>query len=624
MKLFWKGRGVMNRSIFSLTIIIASLFVALTAAGQKSPLERVVSITINGEKPDGLLQKLGKQAQVNFSYNPSIFDLNESLNGTFENKTIREILNTLFPGLLSYKEKGNYIILTKSALAKREKKEPPLVISGYVINATTGEKVSEASVYNKKTLSAAITSPYGFFKIEIDKPDEINELTVSKKGYNDKTILVEKDSKEFLSILIEGEETETLENVTGEAEIDTDIGEQIQQTNQSEHEINMENIQDTLYRKYQVSLFPFVGTNGALSGNVINEYSFNIFGGYSMGTSKFEMAGFFNFDRADMNGTQLAGYINFVGRNATGLQMAGLGNVVIHNSKAFQLAGLFNFNADTATSPQLAGLINANLGKSSGFRGAGLINFEGNNFNGFEGAGLLNANLRSSKGGMMAGLGNLQLGEYTGPQLAGLFNLNIGKLQGVQAAGLLNVAGKVNGAQIGFINVADSVQGVQIGFLSFSRGGYHKIEVSADEIFYTNLAFRTGSSNAFYNIFTAGIKPRGGKPFWTYGYGIGTSPRLTKRLFLNLDLTSNQVAEGTPVNEFSLLNKLNLGLEFQPLKRLSFSIGATLNSYLTKTTYADYPDLFTDYTPKMIVDDNYSHDINNKMWMGWKVAIRFL
>jgi len=189
---------------------------------------------------------------------------------------------------------------------------------------------------------------------------------------------------------------------------------------------------------------------------------------------------------------------------------------------------------------------------------------------------------------------------------------------------MLNISGKLKGVQIGLVNIADSVSGVQIGFISFSRAGYHKIEISADEVFYTNLAFRTGSSNAFYNIFTAGIKPQGGEPFWTYGYGVGTSPRLAKWLFLNLDLTANQVSKGTPSNEFSLLSKLNLGLEFQPFKKISIGVGATLNSYLTKNTYPDYPYLFTDYKPKMILDENYSHDLNHKMWMGWKVSLRFL
>ena len=49
---------------------------------------------------------------------------------------------------------------------------------------------------------------------------------------------------------------------------------------------NVENIRDTLYREIQISLLPFVGTNGAMSGNVINDFSINMFGGYSLGSRR--------------------------------------------------------------------------------------------------------------------------------------------------------------------------------------------------------------------------------------------------------------------------------------------------------------------------------------------------
>ena len=91
-------------------------------------------------------------------------------------------------------------------------------------------------------------------------------------------------------------------------------------------------------------------------------------------------------------------------------------------------------------------------------------------------------------------------------QVAGLFNFVAHEIQGAQIGALLNYAEKVKGVQVGLLNIADSVHGVPVGFLSFVAKGYHKIEISADEIFYTNLAFRTGVSQ-FYNIFTAGVKP---------------------------------------------------------------------------------------------------------------------
>lgn len=621
--------GVINKIIVTAGLLLLTSTFGFAQSVQKTPLEKEITISINNEKADGILQRIERLAEINFSYNPSIFDLDQDYSGSFENKTVREVLNELFPGELQLKEKGNYVILTQSPEAKKEGRRQSLVISGYVVDSQTGDKIREASVYNKRTLSAAITNEFGFFKLEINKPEESNELTISKKGYFDQTLAVQRNSVDLVTISINPETP--LVNRVGPEDLDKSeaaepvIVKEIRPARTPERTVMMTNISDTLYRKFQISLFPFVGTNGALSGNVINDYSINVFGGYSMGNSKLEVGGYFNINRAYMHGVQLAGVFNYVGGDVSGLQGAGYANIVRGEAHAWQLAGYTNINFGKATKPQISGFLNLNLKESKSLHASGFANIHGKQYEGTAITGLANLNLSESSGVMAAGMANLQIGNYKGFMVSGLTNVTLGRMEGVQLTGLLNVSGKLKGSQIGFLNIADSVSGVQVGFLSFSRAGYHKIEISADEIFYTNLALRTGSSNAFYNIFTAGIKPQGGTPFWSYGYGIGTSPRLTKWLYLNADLTAHQVQKGRPVDEFHLLSKLYLGLEFQIMKRFSITGGATLNSYLTKNTFIDYPYLFTDYTPNFIVDENYqSSDLNNKMWIGWKFGLRFL
>jgi hypothetical protein len=191
---------------------------------------------------------------------------------------------------------------------------------------------------------------------------------------------------------------------------------------------------------------------------------------------------------------------------------------------------------------------------------------------------------------------------------------------------MLNYARNVDGAQIGLINIADSVKGIQFGLFSFFAKGYHKIEVSADEIFYSNIAFRTGAQH-FYNIFTVGAKPHSFKEEqtqWTFGYGVGTSPKLTRWLSVNVDLTANQVVEGNSIEALNLLNKLYLGFEIEPIRKLALTAGVTLNGYVTDANYTLYPELFTDFTPEIIYDRTYSNDYNLKMWWGAKVGLRFL
>ncbi|NJN42885.1 MAG: hypothetical protein HC811_12310 [Flammeovirgaceae bacterium] len=367
--------------------------------------------------------------------------------------------------------------------------------------------------------------------------------------------------------------------------------------------MNVENIQDTLFRKFQVSLVPFVGSNHKLSGNVVNDYSLNIFGGYSMGTNKAEFGGLFNVNRSNVEFAQFAGLFNTVGGTTRGVQMAGLGNMTRRKVSAAQFAGLYNANLGQVKGPQFAGLFNANGDASTGAQFAGLF--------------------------------NVQHGDYTGSQFGGLFNVSTKKMEGAQFAGLINVANSMRGVQMGFINYADSLHGVPIGFLSFvNKGGYHKFEVSADELFYINTAMRTGVRN-FYNIIAAGMKPEtfngsyatGPNPsqenVWSFGYGFGTAPKLTKWLYLNFDLTANQVNKGSFTESINLLNKLYVGFDFQVVKKFSITTGITLNGYLYDPFYADNPQLFTDYTPNIFAEHTFDDGTELQLWWGAKFGLRF-
>lgn len=127
----------------------------------------------------------------------------------------------------------------------------------------------------------------------------------------------------------------------------------------------------------------------------------------------------------------------------------------------------------------------------------------------------------------------------------------------------------------------------------------------------------------------AGFKPQqslstSDTSVWTFGYGLGTARKLTRWLYLDLDLSSQHVSKGSFTNALSLLNKAYVGLDFQIAKKISIATGISLNGYMTRTTYSEYPELFTGFTPRIIYNENLNHNINLKMWWGAKVALRFL
>lgn len=594
---------------------VACSFYSIGQQKQNPILERSASIRASNEKTPSVLNRIGQAAGFSFSYNSAIIDSNQEISIDATNQTVRSILNEIFNGSMNYKEKGNYLILTRSAPAPVKNNIVVVIINGYVQDESTGDKISNASVYDKLTLTSAVTDDFGYFKLKIEKKTDSISLSVSKKNYRDTLVSITAPSNQYLTISINPIKKDTFEIAAQTKSVDTvSIIKKEILSFPYESEPNVQNISDTLHELVQVSFLPFLGTNGRLSGNIVNDYSINIFGGYSLGTREIELGFFFNLDRGDVSWLQLAGFANAVGGKVYGIQGAGFANVNGDETEAVQLAGFANTNLGNTRGVQVAGFANTNLGKMNGVQVAGFSN--------------VNATRLPSQGVQVAGFGNVQIGDYVGSQFAGAANIATEKITGSQISVLFNHGKEVRGTQIGLINYADTLGGVPIGLISIVKKGYHKIELSADEVFYTNLAFRTGVKK-FYSQLMAGLKPTQSieptdTSVWTFGYGLGTSPRINRWLSIDIDLLSQHVNKGSFTDELSSLNKLYVGLDFQLAKKFSIATGITLNGYLTRPSYTDYPQLFTDFKPNIFYDENVGTDINLKMWLGAKIALRFL
>lgn len=599
-----------------LSVLLVWVCILQGVAQVKTPiLERKISLTITNERLSSVLSRIALGAKFSFSYNSSIVAEDQTVTLSPKNKSVREILNEIFKGTMDYKEKSNHLILTRVSLKQIQATTTAVIISGYVEDAVTRQRIPDASVYDKKSITSVVTDEYGYFRMKVDKKEQTTTIAVSKRDYRDTLVTITAPGNQYLNISIAPIGVDSV-MIKAEATATQDTIKTIKPVEKEElslpytDEPNIRNISDTLYRDIQISFLPFVGTNGRLSGNVINNYSINIFGGYALGTRQIELGFFVNIDRGDVSWLQMAGIGNLVGRNVYGIQGSGFFNVNGGETKAVQLTGFGNVNFGDFQGVQLSGFSNVNLASADGVQVAGFSNFA----NG------------PSKGVQIAGFANVQTNHYQGSQFAGFTNIATKHLAGSQISGFFNYGKKVKGTQIGLFNYADSLGGVPIGLMSFVNHGYHKLEVSADEIFYANLAFRTGVQK-FYNIILAGIKPENTMNtdnVWTFGYGIGMAPRITRWLQLNLDLTAQHVNKGSFTRELSLLNKAHIGLDFRLARKFSVYGGLTLNGYLTDTAYGDYPTLFTNYNPSIIFDHTYNNGNNLKMWWGAKVGLRFL
>lgn len=604
----------------AIIILFIIFYEGCIAWGQTPLLERKISIAAANEPLAVSLKKISEAGGFIFSYNPEALNDQRTVSFNFVNRSIREVLDGIFSGSVRYKARGKYIILTRSE--KQEVMNEPAIISGYVVDEATGERLRDVSIYDPVTLTSTITDSYGYFQIKIDRPSPDLILSVNRKNYYD-TLVVVPSRERLLNIPIRIDR----EKITTIAD---SVGSKMQRFWEKQvlwfENLNFENIDDTLYRTTQVSFVPFVGTNHKLSGHVINDYSFNILGGYALGVRKLEIGGLFNLERGNMSGIQVAGLFNSVAGGVTGVQFAGITNLSRAASQGAQIAGVLNLGLGGLEGPQVAGVGNITNRDQRAPQLAGVFNISTRDNTGAQMAGVFNISARTMTGMQSAGIFNVAGKNVRGVQLAGLMNVTGRNIRGAQVAGVLNVARKVRGTQIGLINVADSVKGVPIGLLSLVLKGYHKIEVSADEIFYHNLAFRTGVRQ-FYNILTAGAKPSSYKEqetIWTFGYGVGTAPRLSRKLFLNLDLTSNQIVRGNSFDGLNLLNKIYLGIDYQAFKKMSLAFGATLNGHITEKGVDTYAPIFTDYSPEILYSRDLGSRHHSKMWVGGKVALRFL
>jgi hypothetical protein len=611
LKFYLKEMLAGNRFSSALLLFIFFLHSASLAQKKIPVLERVVTLKVSNEPLEAVLEMISRQAHFSFSYNPEAIPVKKPVSITVVNRTVRELLDQLSGTELHYKMKGEYIILTRATGVQKSSQPSWYLISGYVTNGDNGEKIPEVSVYDKENRASSVTNNYGYYELKVDKKVNAVQLIVNKQLFKDTLIYVKQSGSAIVNVTIYPEPAALVPQDSTALNEDNMKADQLAFINfilSEEQKTNTINIKDTLYKKVQVSFLPFIGSDLKLSGNTVSDYSFNILAGYTMGTRKLELGGLLNIDRDSVRSVQLGGLMNAVGGPVSGLQIGGLFNTNMRTTKGVQLGGLINLDGDNVEGLQMGGLLNINL----------------KSFQGLSVAGLVNTNLKKGDGVQLAGLVNLCVDTMKGVQIAGLVNVAPKVVLGSQISGLVNLGVKVKGFQLGFLNVSDTLSGVPFGFLSFSYRGYHPVEISADEIFPVNLSWRTGV-RSFYNIFSAGMKLEDFNfPLWHFGYGIGTSARLGKTWWLNIDLTTQQIVKGDSFEEMNLLSKLHLTVDKSFNKKLAVAFGPVLNFYTSDTTVPYYNSVYDKLPPYTIRNETYSNNLNIKTWIGGKIALRVL
>ncbi len=132
-----------------------------------------------------IIKTLNNQHNLEFSYIEGLINSNELHSLPKLSIKLRDLLNDVFETeVISWKLRNNLVIITR--------KDNNRVISGYIKDASSSEAISNAHVFDEKSLKGSYSNSYGFFSINI--PDDNKNLIVSHLGYRTKHVKIEEES----------------------------------------------------------------------------------------------------------------------------------------------------------------------------------------------------------------------------------------------------------------------------------------------------------------------------------------------------------------------------------------------------------------------------------------------
>ncbi len=600
-----------NKGLLRGLFILVVLCFSCRHSQAQSLLYRRISVQAHHLRLENVLDRIGQKCGFSFSYNSNIIPRDSLVNISVTNEPIKDVLDLLFGNRFEYKEAAGYIILRYAPLRlslitdKVEGSRGVYRISGFVVDDRTGEKITRASVYEKKLLRSALTDANGSFELKINTRNHSIALTVSKELYRDTTVLILPSVNVRLDGSAGDESDYTSEAGSSVAER-TAIGRLLVSYRQKIQELNVPGF--IAESPVQASITPGLSSHGMLSGQVINNLSLNILGGYTAGVEGVEAGGLFNINKKYTKGVQAAGLFNLVGMSVTGVQAAGVYNGVLDSVKGIQAGGLANFVIKDFSGIQAGGIGNFVRGGFSGVQAAGLLNFVLGTVQGVQTGGLINISGNNVGGIQVAGLMNAAGRNMDGMQVSALLNIAGSGMRGVQA-GVVNFARKQMGFQFGLVNVADTSAGVSIGLINIVRkNGVHSLSVSSNEIMDWNLVIKTGTPK-FYTIIQ-GARNLG-------GIGFGREYTLSDRLSLNPEILGFYLYQGS-WDYTNSIGRINLILAGRINKFISVFAGPSFN-----VLYSDQDKTFEGY--ELVTDRIKMSGIsgNEKFhrWIGWNAGI---
>lgn len=503
-------------------------------------LQRVIHVkTELGEHLGDVLDNISRNDSLNFAYNNNNIPYNRSLPSMDYRGTLLSFLeNTLGPEYV-FVENANYVILRHapkrfSIKAEAEiDKDRNVMIRGIVEEMGGPGPVRGASVFDKNLMVSTLTDRDGNFSLRLKDLNQAVRLTASKDQYRD-TMLVLLPAMQITM-------QDTRDNYRYFP--DKGNGKEVERSPFARMFIGYKRLIQSVnignffaQQPFQFSITPGLSSQGMYNGQVIDNFSLNLLGGYTAGIEGVEIGGLFNINRQNVRGTQLAGIVNLVGGNVDAVQLAGVINKVEGNIRGVQLAGVIN-TARNAEAVMLAGVLNST---------------------------------KNLCGIQVAGASNIAQ-DIRGIQVSGLFN--IARDGNIQITGLMNIARKSNGLQLGLVNIAEESD-YTIGLLNFVKHGEWSVTYGLDRAYFHALELRTGGRK-LYSVYSLAYQSR--KEQLRGMFGLGLYQAQKKYYSLATELHAGYL---WTQNEKDLnLASLRLNLLVNLTRHIGLGISPTLDAY---------------------------------------------
>jgi hypothetical protein len=594
------SKGIIRLGVILFILLVQPLLLFPQGGGF---LSRKINLAIPQCSLEVALREIGKAAGFRFSYDADLIPGKRLVTLKANNTQVSALLKEILGKNIRPSEIGNHVILIRNRSVSSEKKPfPNIVVTGTIQDAFNHNPLKDATVFEVENKRSAISAENGKYTLVIPTGKIVRSLNFCKSGYSDTVIFINQVAASQLNVMLRPllEMIPRLNTRSGlVVATNIDSLKIVKWIVPGVTTLNAQNLNVRTSRTLQASIIPYIGTNWRVTGSITNRVSLNLLAGYTGGLKGFELGGLLNITRKEMRGVQIGGMGNIVGGKAKGVQIAGLFNYDPGSFEGVQFAGVCNYTPDSVRGSQFSLMTNIATGHCNSTQISLLLNLASRDVRKMQACGLVN-----------------YARNVDGIQFAGLLNIARDHNDGIQIAGLVNYATIVNGLQIGLINISNtSEKGVPIGVFSYVQEGYHSIEVSGNEIFYGNVAFKSGT-RWFYNFVQFGM----GSDYKLQGsYGIGTNFTLKKKLSLGIDVSAGFVYHPTDTIYHGLLLKLSPALEYRFMKHFAMFIGPACNFFLfSKGKPSATPRGLSTY-------DFYFKSTENasiQMWLGGTLGVR--